>query len=203
MNPEHLPSCANFIYETGILAKTPRSGLWFLGTGNQSVAEHLYRTTLIGYVLSHLVPEANRDRLIFLCLVHDLAEGRTSDLNYVHQKYGRLAEAKAFEDIARALPFGHELQAAYLEEQERATLEAQLAKDADQLEWLATLREESVKGNLKAQTWAEIAAKRLKTDAAKKIGELLLTTHPDNWWFDEKDKWFVDRDPGERAWKQK
>ncbi len=197
----NLKPLVDFIYEAGILSKTPRSGLWFLGTGSQSVAEHLFRTALIGYVLSHLVPEANRDHLIFLCLLHDIGEGRTSDLNYVHQKYGRLAEAKAVEDLASSLPFGEEIHEAFREVEETETLEAQLAKDADQLEWLATMREEAVKGNTKAQSWAEIAFQRLKTDAGKQLGQLLLTTHPDHWWFDETDKWFVDRKPELQPWR--
>lgn len=199
---EKLKPIANFVYESGILAKTPRSGLWFLGTGRQSVAEHLYRTTMIGYALAHLVPKANKQRLIFMCLVHDFAEGRTSDLNYVHQKYGRLAESQAFDDIARILPFGKEMQDAHREEQARTTLEAKLAKDADQLEWLATLCEESAKGNAKAKTWAQIALKRLKTPAAKKLGKLLLLTHPDAWWFNERDQWFVSRDTRLKPWKR-
>ncbi|MDP3771410.1 MAG: HD domain-containing protein [bacterium] len=198
----NLNPLVDFIYETGILSKTPRSGLWFLGTGSQSVAEHLFRTALIGYVLSHLTPEANRDRVIFLCLLHDLGEGRTSDLNYVHQKYGRLAESKAVEDLAANLPFGGEILEACREASAKVSLEAKLAKDADQLEWLTTMREEAVKGNTKAQSWAEIAFQRIKTDAGKQLGQLLLTTHPDHWWFDETDKWFVDRDPELQPWKQ-
>ncbi len=198
-----LKAIVNFIYEAGILRKTPRSGLWFLGTGEQSVAEHLLRTAYIGYALCHLAPRANKDRVIFLCLMHDFGEGRTSDLNYIHQKYGRLSETKAIDDLAKTLPFGHEIQAAYLEEQARDTLEGKLAKDADQLEWIATLREEVVKGNTKGQVWAEIAFKRLKTLAAQKLGQLLLTTHPDDWWFDETDRWYIDRGDALKGWKPK
>lgn len=198
----NLQPLTDFIYEAGILSRTPRSGLWLLGTGSQSVAEHLFRTAIIGYVLSHLVLEANRDRIIFLCLLHDLGEGRTSDLNYVHQKYGRLAETKAIDDIAATLPFGGEIREAFHEFSDRTTLEARLARDADQIEWLATMREEAIKGNTKAQTWATITFERLKTDAGKRIGEHLLTTHPDHWWFDEADKWFVDRNPEDQTWKQ-
>ena len=192
---------ANFVYETGILSKTPRSGLWFLGTGKQSVAEHLFRTTMIGYVLAHLVPEANKERLLFLCLVHDLGEGRTSDLNYVHQKYGRLAESQAVADIAKALPFGKEIEAAYKEEQARKTLEAKLAKDADNLEWLTTMCEEAVKGNSKANTWAEHAYQRLKTKEAKMLGKMILKTHPDDWWFDVSDTWYINRTQSAKRWK--
>ncbi len=198
-----MQSIVDFIYESGILSKTPRSGLWFLGTGSQSVAEHLFRTALIGYMLSHLVKRADKNRVIFLCLFHDVGEGRTSDLNYVHQRYGRLAEPQAIEDIARSLPFGKEIKEAFFEEQGGKTLEAKLAKDADKLEWLATMREEFVKGNTKAKSWAQGAFKHLKTPIAKKIGKMMMATHPDRWWFDEKDKWFETRDPKFRSWKRK
>ncbi|MBI1998757.1 MAG: HD domain-containing protein [Parcubacteria group bacterium] len=192
---------ANFVYEAGALSKTPRSGLWFLGSGTQSVAEHLLRTSYIAYALCHLTPAANKNRVIFLALMHDIGEGRTSDLNYVHQRYGRLAEAQAVKDIATSVPFGEEIKGAYEEEQARASLEAKLAKDADNLEWISTLREEEVKGNIKARSWIEIAEKRLKTEAGQAVGARLLKTHPDAWWFDEKDKWFVTRAPSEKPWK--
>ena len=203
MTSKHLKAITHFVYETGILAKTPRSGLWFLGTGKQSVAEHTLHTIFIGYLLSKLVPKADMHRVIFLCLMHDLGEGRTSDLNYVHQKYGRLAESQAVDDIAKSLPFGNEIRDAYREEQARETLEGKLAKDADQLEWLVTMREEETKGNIKAKDWAKITWKRLKTPAAKKLGKLLLATHPDDWWFDKNDKWYVDRSPKLKKWNRK
>ncbi|MBI3458827.1 HD domain-containing protein [Candidatus Azambacteria bacterium] len=192
----------NFIYEVGILSKTPRSGLWFLGTGKQSVAEHLLRTAYLGYVLSYLSPQVDRFKIILMCLFHDLGEGRTSDLNYIHQKYGRLAEATAINDIASSVPFGKEIKDLYEESKLKQSLEAKLVKEADNLEWLATLREEEVKGNIKAQKWAAIAYKRLKTPMGKKLGKLFLTVNPDAWWFDEKDEWFVDRDLKLKPWKR-
>jgi len=196
-----LQQITDFIYESGILSKTPRSGLWFLGTGSQSVAEHSLRTAFIGYALSALTPSANTDRVVLMCLLHDLGEGRTSDLNYVHQKYGRLAESQAIEDISRSVPFGKSIRRLYAEVEAKKTIEAKLAKDADQLEWIATLREEEVKGNIKARAWVVIAERRLKTAVAKKVGRSLLKTHPDHWWFDRKDQWFVDRKQTDRKWR--
>ncbi len=190
---EDIGRITNFVYETGSLQRTPRSGLWFLGSGEQSVAEHTLRTTFIAYALCYLTPEADKHKVIFMSLVHDLAEGRTSDLNYIHQRYGRLAEAEAIKDIARSVPFGEEIKSAYEEEHSRTTLEALLVKDADNLEWITTLREEEVKGNIKARSWIGIAVKRLKTEAGKAIGAHLLKTHPDNWRFNEKDRRFVTR----------
>lgn len=194
---------ADFVYETSIHSRTPRSGFWFLGSGNQSVAEHLFHTAMIAYALAQIEPKSDKRKVMLMALFHDIGEGRTSDHNYVHQRYGRLAEPEAVEDISASVPFGGEILALFKEEQERKTLEACLVKDADQLEWISTLRGEEVKGNTKAREWIEISIKRLKTDAAKKLGKALVKTHPDSWWFNAKDAWFVDRKEKYKKWGQK
>lgn len=195
-------SIVKFIYEAGILSKTPRSGLWFLGTGKQTVAEHIMRATMIGYTLGKMTPKADTNKVVLLCLFHDLGEGRTSDLNYVHQRYGRLAEAQAINDIAASVPFGPHIKSLFQEFEDRETLESKLAKDADQLEWLATMRDEEEKGNKKAAGWAKIARKRLKTPAGKQLGRGLMNIHPDSWWFDQSDNWFVDRKKKDQKWRK-
>jgi hypothetical protein len=68
------------------------------------------------------------------------------------------------------------------------------------LEWMATLRVEEAKGNIKAAGWIKVAYKRLKTTAGKKLGKLLMTTHPDSWWSNSRDPWFVDRKQKDRKW---
>lgn len=196
-----LHAITNFIYEAGILSKTPRSGLWFLGTGQQTVAEHSLRAAMIGFALADATPKADQNKVVLMCLFHDLGEGRTSDLNYVHQRYGRLGETQAMNDISKTVPFGRRLLALYREANARKTLEAKLTKDADNLEWIATLREEEIKGNTKARSWASIAVKRLKTPVGRRIGKLLMTTNPDAWWFNQRDQWFVDRKKRDRKWK--
>ena len=192
---------ADFVYETNIHSKTPRSGLWFLGSGSQSVAEHLFHTAMIAYTLCYLEPKADKNKVVLMALLHDIGEGRTSDHNYVHQRYGRLAEHEAVKDIANTLPFGNEILSLFEEEQEKKTIEARLVKDADNLQWIVTLRNEEVKGNKKAISWIDIAYKRLKTDAGKRLGKKLLETNPDSWWFDAGDKWFVDRNKEDKGWK--
>lgn len=202
MKQSDLEAIAKFIFEAGILSKTPRSGLWFLGTGRQTVAEHSLRATMIGYALAYLTPRANTDKVLRMCLFHDIGEGRTSDLNYVHQRYGRLAEAEAIRDISRAVPFGKEVARLFEEFEARKSVEARLVRDADQLEWIATLRDEQVKGNSKANAWAKIAMKRLKTAAGKQVGKFLMSTHPDAWYFSASDRWFIDRKPRHRKWRK-
>jgi len=194
---------ANFVYETGIHSKTPRSGLWFLGSGDQSVAEHLFHTAMIAYALAYLEPKADKNKAVLMALFHDIGEGRTSDHNYVHQRYGRLSEVNAVDDIAKSVPFGKEILKLFTEEQDKKTLEAKLVKDADNLEWVVTLRSEEVKGNIKAKNWIKSAVKRLKTPSGRKLGKVLLATHPDSWWFNVKDSWFVDREKKYQKWGNK
>ena len=194
---------ANFVYETNILSHTPRSGLWFLGSGNQSVAEHLFHTAMIAYALTSLERKVDKNKVVLMALFHDIGEGRVSDHNYVHQRYGRLSEANAVHDIAESLPFGNEIKKLNEEEQARITPEARLVKDADNLEWISTLRAEEVKGNSKAKDWIKSAVKRLRTAPGKKLGKVILTTDPDAWWFSNKDTWFIDREPKYQKWGNK
>src|SRR3990172_5139709 len=100
---------ANFLFEAGMLKRTPRTGFQFLGSGAESVAEHIFRTVYIGYTLGHLAKDADTDRLIKICLFHDLPEARTGDLNYVNKKYVTADEERAVNDLAETLPFGSEI----------------------------------------------------------------------------------------------
>lgn len=184
----------NFLYELGILAKTPRSGFHFLGSGQQSVSEHLFRCILIGYTLARMNKKADVLRVVKMCMFHDLAEARTSDLNYVHQKYANTNEAQASLDLTSTLPFGDDIQETLAEYHERKTIESLLAKDADNLEWILSLRETEDIGNTRAGTWIPSSIKRLKTSEACELGKMILKTQSDAWWFSDKDdEWWVNR----------
>lgn len=185
---------ANFLFEVGILSKTPRSGFYFLGSGEQSVAEHINRTVYIGFVLASMNDNVDTAKVMKMCLFHDLAEARTSDLNYVHQKYAASDEESAIHDLVQTLPFGNDMVKTLQEFQKRQSIEALLAKDADNIEWILSLREEEDTGNTRAASWIPSAVKRLKTDTAKEIASQILTTKSDEWWFSNKnDDWWVNR----------
>ena len=184
----------NLLYEVWILSKTPRSGFHFLGSGQQSVAEHIHRVLYAGFVLAMMEGKVNMEKVLKMCLFHDLAEARTSDLNYVHQKYITRHEDKAFHDLAETLQFGPELLEIIHEYEERKTKESIIAKDADQIEWIVSLKEYMDVGNTRAATWIPSAIKRLKTDSAKALAKKIMTTNSDEWWFgDKEDQWWVNR----------
>lgn len=184
----------DFLFEVGILAKTPRSGFYFLGSGKQSVAEHISRVLYIGYALSAMRGNVDSGKVLEMCLFHDLAESRTSDLNYVHQKYAETREGKAVDDIAAPLPFGQAIKSVIEDYETRVSEESLLAKDADNLEFILSLKEQVDIGNERARTWLPSAIKRLKTPEAKALAAKIEKTDSDRWWFGEKDDdWWVNR----------
>jgi putative hydrolases of HD superfamily len=186
-----LKNIANFLFEAGMLKRTPRSGFQFLGSGAESVAEHIFRTTYIGYALGKLAPGVNVDRMIKMCLFHDLPEARTGDLNYVNKKYVDTREEKAIDDLARTLPFGSEIKELIMEFSEGRTEEARLARDADQIEMILALKEYKDVGNQHADEWLGFSLKRLQTDAAKELAKVILETDSSLWWFSDKGDWWV------------
>ena len=186
----------DFLFEVGMLAHTPRSGFHFLGVHKQSVAEHMNRTAYIGYVLATLEDDKDVDpaHVMKMCLLHDLAEARTSDLNWMNQKYVTADEDKAVEEMTAKLPFGDDIRKTIEEYEERKTKEAKLAKDADHLELLLVLKEMIDTGHGKAQSWIPPLLKRLLTDSGRELAEKILETDSDNWWYGNKeDDWWVSR----------
>ena len=191
-----LKQITNFLFEAGILAKSPRSWSHFLGSGDQSIAEHITRSMYVGFALSEMSgKKLDTGKLLQMCLFHDFAEARTSDLNYIHQKYVQADEEKAVRDLVASVPFGGRIWELLSEYRERKSYESLLARDADQLEFLLSLKEQVDVGNLRAKTWTPSLIKRLKTKEARALAATILETDSDEWWFSNKnDKWWVSRD---------
>jgi putative hydrolase of HD superfamily len=182
---------ANFLFEVGMLNKTPRTGFRFLGSGKESVAEHILRTIFIGYSLCKLDPAADELKVFRMCLVHDLPEARTGDQNYMYKKYVTVDEEKAVRELTEHLPFGAEIKTVLEEFNEKKTREALLAHDADQLALILQLKECGDLGNQYSQEWQDFAVRRLCTDQGRKLAETILQTDWTQWWFRDKSDWWV------------
>jgi len=187
-----MKSIVNFLFEVGMLKNTPRTGYHFLGSGNESVAEHIMRMTFIGYVMSKLNPAVDETKLIKMCLFHDLPEARIGDQNYVHKKYVKVNEAKAIDDLAQTVFFGEEIKTIIEEFNAGKTEESLLAADADQIEHLLRLKECADLGNNYAHDWIKNAQKRLKTKIGRSLAKIVISTDSTEWWFQDKENdWWV------------
>jgi putative hydrolase of HD superfamily len=181
----------NFLFEVGMLKKTPRTGYQFLGSGKESVAEHSFRMALIGYLLSLQEPQADVMKTTLMCLFHDLHEARTGDHNYVNKRYVQIDEDKAVQDLAKGLPFGDQIVSLTREFTEGKSLEACISRDADQLDLILSLKEQQDLGNAYAREWLHYAVKRLQTGSAQKMAREILETDSTEWWFEKKTEWWV------------
>ncbi len=186
-----MKNTVNFLFEIGMLKKTRRTGYQFLGSGGESVADHSFRTAVIGYVLASKHPDADRNKVISMCLFHDFPEARTGDHNYVNKKYVFSDEEKAMKDQLNGLEFGDEIMALINEFNTVSSLEARLAKDADQLDLIMELKEQLDLGNSNARDWLFFAEKRLVTETAKKMSAEILKTESSEWWFDKQTDWWI------------
>jgi putative hydrolases of HD superfamily len=186
-----MKNLANFFFEVGMLKRTPRTGFQFLGSGAESVAEHSFRTAIIGYALARLDVEADVGRVLELCLFHDIPEARTGDHNYVNKKYVKIDEEKAVADLASSLPLGEQYRGALDEFAACESREALLAHDADQLEMILALKEYKDLGNRYADEWYPFSVRRLRTDVARELAETIWTTDSTLWWFEGDPGWWV------------
>lgn len=186
-----MKALVNFIFETEMLRKTPRSGFQFLGSGSESVAEHVLSTIFIGYTLCKIEPAADEGKVLKLCLLHDLLEARTGDMNYVNKKYVAADEGKALAELTAPLFFGAEIQALLTEFKEKKTLESRIAHDADQLALIFQLKELGDLGNKYTGEWIEFAKKRLVTGPGARLADRVLETDWTEWWFQDKSDWWV------------
>ena len=182
---------ADFLFEVGMLCKTPRSGYQFLGSGRESVAEHILRTIFVGYSLCKMDKSLDELRVLKMCLFHDLPEARTGDMNYVNKKYVEVDEEKAVRELTEGLFFGNDIKAVIDEFTRKETKEALIALDADQIALILQLKEYGDLGNKYSEEWIKYALQRLNTKEAKELAGKIIETDSSNWWFREKSDWWV------------
>jgi len=186
----------NFLFEVGMLQKTPRTGFQFLGSGCESVAEHILRTIFIGYTLCKLEQDIDESRVVKMCLFHDLPEARTGDMNYVNKKYVAVDEEKAVRELTETLFFGEDIKSCIDEFNERKTKEALVARDADQLALILQLKEYGDLGNKYSKEWIAFAIQRLCTENARETARSIIETDSSDWWFKDKGDWWINGNKG-------
>ncbi|WP_303852002.1 HD domain-containing protein [Seleniivibrio woodruffii] len=179
---------ATFFYELGILQTMKRSGQDYLGSGTQSIADHIFRTAMIGFTMAKMVP-CDADKVLKMCMFHDLEESRTGDLNYLQQNYVNSDDEKALSHVIHGLPIEEEVNVCIDEYAAQQSFEALIAKDADTLELIFFLKEQLDKGNKQAENWIRASSQRLKTDIAKEIMQSAMERMYYEWWYSKDENW--------------
>lgn len=119
---------------------------------HESVAEHSWMMTVMAFFMKGVFPDADMNRVIQMCIIHDLGECFTGDIpTFMKTKEHESLEENLLNQWVDSLPetTRAEMKALYKEMEERKTIESQIYKAIDSLEAL-------IQHNLSdISTWSE------------------------------------------------
>ncbi len=122
------------------------------GGRRESVAEHSWRITLMAFFMRDEFPGADMDRVIRMCLIHDLGECFTGDIpSFDKTAADEAREEQLLSEWVEALPepYRAEMRELYAEMAARETTEAKIYKALDSLEAVIQHNESDL------STWTE------------------------------------------------
>ena len=118
----------------------------------ESVAEHSWRISLMAYMLKSEFKDVDMDRVVNMCLIHDLGECFTGDIPaFVKTDMDRKVEDSLLNNWVRSLPeeLGNDMSDLYEEMEAQETKESKIYKALDKLEALIQHNESPI------DTWSE------------------------------------------------
>ena len=104
---------------------------------HESVAEHSWMTCLMAFLMKEEFPEADMDKVIQMCLIHDLGEAFTGDIPVFNKTAAdEDTEGRLLREWVNSLPSekAAQMQALYQEMEARQTVEAKIYKALDKME---------------------------------------------------------------------
>ncbi|MDD5163140.1 MAG: HD domain-containing protein [Candidatus ainarchaeum sp.] len=159
-------SLLGFFETINKLKHTKRTGWVLCGVKNaESVAEHSFRVAVMAFFLAKKL-KCNSEKLVKMCLLHDLHESISGDLILDYSKYGEklgglgkeekaAKEKKAFEELTQIIgqKDSKGFRESWLEFEEGKTKEAIIAKELDVLEMMIQVAEYQKNKNFEIPLW--------------------------------------------------
>lgn len=181
---EELSKLTGLLYEMGLLKRYKRTGWLVAGVRDpESIADHSFRTAIIASVIAAL-EGADPERAAFMSLFHDTQETRITDIPYIGKRYLKAApNEEVTADQVAGLPrsVAEMVSDAVGEYEEKTSLEAVCARDADKLECLIQAVEYREQGHQNVRPWIDSSLAALRTPSAKRLADEALGTGSLEW----------------------
>ncbi len=120
---------------------------WTTGGRRESVAEHSWRVALMAMLMADEFQEADMDKVIRMCLIHDIGEAITGDIpTFLKTDADRVVEGKEVDALIGNLPapWPQTLGALFEEMDAQQTIEAKIYKALDRMEAIQSHNESDV-----------------------------------------------------------
>jgi putative hydrolase of HD superfamily len=179
-------SIADFLFEAGLLKTVGRTGWDTVRAPYESVAEHSFRTAMVGWCLGKMagLSEVEMAQLVKACLFHDLHEARIGDLHRLAKMYGKLDEKRVEKDQRENLPNA-------MKDDLAASLDLlsprlrQFVHEADKIECAITAKE-YLDAGYNTQKWIEHTHPHVKTKEGKALLSAIEKTDSSAWFLGKR-----------------
>jgi len=185
MEKQNYNKTADLLFEIGTLRNMKRMHCQTLPQANDTIASHSFETTIIGMILAKM-ENVDENKVLKMCLFHDIAEARTGDANFIHSHYVKADEEKAIRDQYSETPLEEEIIKILNEYNQRKSKESIVAKDADLINQ-TILQCNYLKDSKDLARWNRHSMKLLKTKSAKKLAKVIINKSSFEWFYNFSD----------------
>jgi putative hydrolases of HD superfamily len=112
---------------------------WTSSNRHESVAEHSWRLSLMAYFVKDEFPEVDINKVVLMCIFHDLGEAITGDIPAFYKTESHdIIEDREVHELLSTLPepYKKELTMLFLEMNGQKTIESKIYKALDKMETL-------------------------------------------------------------------
>ena len=180
MENKELKKIANFFFEIATLRRLTRSHRQVIQGANDNISDHSFRVAIIGMILSNL-EQCDENKVLKMCLFHDVVETRTGDANFINKQYVDLREEEARKDQMEGLPITDNILELLREYEKRESKESIVAKDADLLDQMILQQEYFHKDEKNGKIWHNHTERDIKTESAKQLAQEIKKANPFEW----------------------
>lgn len=156
---------------------------WTSSNRHESVAEHSWRLSLMAYFVKDEFPDVDINKVILMCICHDLGEAITGDIPAFHKTQSdEMIENRAVDQLLGNLPepYKKELSLLFLEMNAQKSIESKIYKALDKMEALIQHNEADLSTWIPLEYEANLTYGEKEVEFSKYMKELKQTIYEDS-----------------------